>query len=153
MHPRRRWIESTAFGPNLVRSLLPPTVVDSVLSALPFGNHCELARFDQANGDGQSLRITMSLSICRTCDGPNRFATSPRRTSSAKMDGMVAEDVESNATRRSISLQQPRHSLVPSAPHGAWQIQNCDDSFHFQSTFLNPCLRSAALKNTGRCRL
>jgi hypothetical protein len=30
-----------------VRSLLPPTVVDSVLSALPFGNHCELARFGQ----------------------------------------------------------------------------------------------------------
>ncbi len=43
MHPSRRGIEPTSFGPNLVCCLLPPAVVDSVLGALPFGHHCELA--------------------------------------------------------------------------------------------------------------
>ncbi len=94
MHPRRRWIESTTFGPDLVRSLLPPTVVDSVLSALPFGNHCELARFGQLE---RRWAVTANKPCrCRSAghaNGPNRFTTSHRQTSFARTDGMVAEDV------------------------------------------------------------
>jgi hypothetical protein len=128
MHPSRRGIKSTTFGPNRVRSLLPPTVVDSVLGALPFGNHCELARFSQfkwrravaANNhvvvDLQDMGWAKPLCNITTDKHllPKRMAWLQR----------TVNPMQLGVPSFSSSLDTLSHRRYRTA---RWQIQNCDD--------------------------
>ncbi len=154
MHPSRCRIEATSFGPDLVRRLLPPAVVDSILSALSFGHHCELTRFSQVErrwAVAANNHVVIDLQHVRLAKPLRNIATEehllPKRMARLQR---TANPMQFGVPSLGSSLDTFPYRCYRSA---RWQIQNCDDAFHFQSTFLNPCLRSAALKNTGRCRL